>query len=672
MTQQEAAARVAELTQILTKLAHDYYDLDAPSVEDYEYDAMMNELKALEAEFPALLSADSPTQRVQGVASGKFEKVTHTVQMASLQDVFSFEQVDAFLQHTAETVSEPRFTVEPKIDGLSVSLEYENGILVRGSTRGDGFVGENVTANLKTIRSIPLKLKNAPPFLEVRGEVYMPRASFDRLSAMQEAAGEEPFKNPRNAAAGSLRQKDSKITAQRRLDIFIFNVQRVEGMTFTCHSESIDYLKKLGFPTIPYTLCPPDVDAVRAEIAKIGADRGGYAFDIDGVVIKTDNLAQRETLGATAKYPKWAVAYKYPPEEKQTRLLSIEVQVGRTGVLTPVAVFDSITLAGTSVSRAVLHNQQFISDKDIRVGDTITVRKAGEIIPEVLASVSHEAGSVPYTLPTECPVCGAPVSRDADAAAVRCFNPACPAQIFRSIVHFASKGAMNIDGLGPAIVQQLLENHLISSPADLYTLTKEQLLSLEGFKSKSAENLLAAIEASKKQPLDHVIAALGIRTIGQSTATLLCETFGSLDAIRSASAADIAAIDGFGDIMAQAVSETFADATFAKLVDTLLANGVEMQYEKKSTGDNRFAGKTFVLTGTLPTLKRDEAKALIESFGGKVSGSVSKKTDFVVAGEDAGSKLTKAQELGIEILTEEELIAKTNASADDTADTPQA
>lgn len=658
MTYDEAAARIAELTEVLTRLAHEYYDLDAPSVEDYEYDALMHELKALEAEFPALLAPDSPTQRVQGVASGDFEKVTHAVQMASLQDVFSFDEVGNFINRVQETVTKPQFTVEPKIDGLSVSLEYENGVLVRGSTRGDGFVGEDVTANLKTIRSIPLKLKNAPAFLEVRGEIYMPHASFDRLCAMHEAEGKEPPKNPRNAAAGSLRQKDAKITAQRRLDVFIFNIQQVEGISFDSHSASIDYLKGLGFPTIPYTICDADLAAVQEAIENIGAERGDYGFDIDGVVIKTNDLSQREMLGSTAKYPKWAVAFKFPPEEKITELLEIEVQVGRTGVLTPVAVFSPIKLAGTSVSRAVLHNQQFITDKDIRLGDRIRVRKAGEIIPEVLASESHAPNSVPYTLPTHCPVCGAPVEKDADAAAVRCFNPACPAQVFRSIVHFASKPAMNIDGLGPAIVQQLLDNSLIQSVADLYTLTTAQILTLEGFKQKSADNLITAIEASKHQPLDRVIAALGIRNIGQAAATLLCEHFGSLDAIRNASAADIAAIEGFGGIMAQSVADAFAEKKFNNLVDTLLSNGVEMLYEKRSTGDNRFAGLTFVLTGTLPNLKRDEAKAKIEACGGKVSGSVSKKTDFVVAGEDAGSKLTKAQELGIPILTEAELLAK--------------
>ncbi len=661
MTHDEAKLRIKDLTVELLRMAHEYYDLDAPTAEDYEYDMKMQELRDLEAAFPDLLEPDSPTQRVQGVASGKFEKVTHAVQMASLQDVFSFEQVAAFVERIRESVEDPQFTVEPKIDGLSVSLEYENGVFTLGSTRGDGFVGENVTANLKTIRSIPLKLKGAPPVLEVRGEVYMPRASFERLSAQQEAAGEELFKNPRNAAAGSLRQKDSKVTASRRLDIFVFNLQRVEGEEITAHSQSIDRLKALGFPVIPYAKCPADAEKIRAEIEKIGAMRGELPYDIDGVVVKVDSLSERTQLGATAKYPKWAVAYKFPPEEKVTKLRSIEIQVGRTGALTPVAVFDEISLAGTSVSRAVLHNQQFITEKDIRVGDMIRVRKAGDIIPEVLASESHAPDSVPYLIPSRCPVCGGPVEADGDAAAVRCFNPACPAQIFRAIVHFASKNAMNIDGLGPAIVQQLLDEKLIQTPADLYTLTKEQLLTLEGFKEKSAENLLTAIENSKSQPLDRVIAALGIRNIGQTASTLLCDSFGSLDAIRQAKPEDIAAIDGFGEIMAESVAAAFAQPDFNALVDALLANGVRMEYQAKTAASARFSGMTFVLTGTLPTMKRDAAKALIESHGGKVSGSVSKKTSVVVAGDDAGSKLTKAEELGIEIIDEAELLRRCNA-----------
>lgn len=661
MTHNEAKLRIKDLTDELLRMAHDYYDLDAPTAEDYEYDMKMRELRELEAQFPDLLAPDSPSQRVQGKASGRFEKVAHTVQMASLQDVFSFEEVAAFVERVTKTVENPTFTVEPKIDGLSVSLEYENGVLTRGSTRGDGYTGENVTANLKTIRSIPLKLHNAPPILEVRGEVYMPRASFERLSAQQEAAGEALFRNPRNAAAGSLRQKDSAVTAARRLDIFVFNVQRVEGETLAAHSQTIDRLKALGFPVIPYEKCPADAEKIRAAIEKIGAMRGALPYDIDGVVIKTDSLSAREQLGATAKYPKWAVAYKFPPEEKVTKLRSIEIQVGRTGVLTPVAVFDPILLAGTIVSRAVLHNQQYITEKDIRVGDMIRVRKAGDIIPEVLASESHEPDALPYQIPSSCPVCGSETAADGDAAAVRCFNPACPAQIFRTIVHFASKSGMNIDGLGPAIVQQLLDEKRIASPADLYALTKDQLLTLDGFKEKSADNLLKAIENSKSQPLDRVIAALGIRNIGQSAAVLLCDHFGALEAIRQAKSEDIAAIDGFGDIMAESVADAFSQPDFNARIDALLAHGVKMEYTAKKAESARFSGMTFVLTGTLPTMKRDAAKALIESNGGKVSGSVSKKTSVVVAGEDAGSKLTKAESLGIEIIDEAELLRRCNA-----------
>ncbi len=657
MQAREAAQKIEALIVQIEALADAYYNQDNPLAEDYEYDMLMQELKELEEAFPQLLRPDSPTQRVGGKASGRFEKVTHSVQMGSLQDVFSYEQVRQFLTRVQESVSQPLFTVEPKIDGLSVSLLYENGLLTCGSTRGDGFVGENVTANLKTIRSIPLKLKNAPPLLEVRGEVYMSAEQFERVVARQEAEGEQPFKNPRNAAAGSLRQKDSKITASRKLDLFVFNVQQAEGISFERHSDSLDKLKEWKFPTIPYTVCSADADAVLAAIEKIGAQRGDLPYDIDGIVIKVNDLSQRELLGSTAKNPRWAVAYKFPPEEKQTRLLRIDIQVGRTGVLTPVAVFEPILLAGTSVSRATLHNRQFIEEKDIRVGDVILVRKAGDIIPEVLSAVSHEPDSVPYSLPELCPACGAAVSQEADEAAVRCTNPLCPAQMFRSIVHFASKPAMNIDGLGPAIVQQLMEADLIGSPADLYTLTKEQLLSLEGFREKSAENLLNAIADSKAQPLDRVIAALGIPNIGQNTAVLLCDRFGSVDAIRQASAEEIAAIDGFGEIMARSVRNTFDRPDFNALIDRLLALGLTMQYEKKQKSD-LFTGMTFVLTGTLPTLKRDEAKAMIEANGGKVTGSVSKKTSIVVAGEEAGSKLTKAEALGIPVIDEAELLRR--------------
>lgn len=656
----QARKRAEELTELLDKYTYQYYVLDDPEVSDYEFDMLMQELKAIEAEFPELVSPSSPTQRVGGMASGKFAKVEHAVQMASLQDVFSLEQVDAFVERCREQLPAPEYSVEPKIDGLSVSLEYTDGVLTRGSTRGDGFIGEDVTANIRTIRSIPLKLKEAPEFLEVRGEVYMPRASFFELVEQQELEGEQPFKNPRNAAAGSLRQKDPKITASRKLDMFIFNVQQVRGREFASHTESLDYLRSLGFKTVPtYKKCT-QTDEIKAEIERIGSERADFSFDIDGVVIKVNDLAQRDIMGATAKMPKWAVAYKYPPEEKETILRDIEVNVGRTGAITPVAVFDSIILAGTAVSRAVLHNQDFIDEKDIRIGDTIVVRKAGEIIPEVLRSVAHADGSAAFRLPAVCPVCGTPSVREEGESVLRCPNVECPAQLLKNLIHYASKEAMNIDGLGPANMKLLTETGLVKSPADLYTLDKEQLMVLDRFAEKSADNLISAIAASKEAGLDRLIHALGIRNIGRRAAVLLCERFGDMDSLLAAGKDDVAAIDGFGEVMAESVVTALGEPHMRDLIAKLKAAGVDMTYTKQSTGDDRFAGLTFVLTGTLPTMKRDEAKALIESFGGKVSGSVSKKTNYVVAGEDAGSKLTKAQELGIAVLSEAELLEKTN------------
>ena len=659
MDKKDAEKRVKELSELLEKYTYQYYVLDAPEVSDYEFDMLMQELKGLESEFPELIRPESPTQRVGGVASSKFPKVAHAVQMASLQDVFSFEQVEAFVTRCREELGDVVFSVEPKIDGLSVSLEYENGVLVRGSTRGDGFTGEDVTANIRTIKSIPLKLKNAPEFIEVRGEVYMPRNSFFELTEQQELNGEVPFKNPRNAAAGSLRQKDSRITAGRKLDMFIFNVQQVRGREFSSHMESLDALKEMGLRTLPSYRACRTFEEIESEIKRIGEDRAEFTFDIDGVVIKVDGLAQRDLMGATAKTPKWAVAYKYPPEEKETKLLEIEVNVGRTGAITPVAVFEPILLAGTSVSRAVLHNQDFIDEKDIRVGDTIVVRKAGEIIPEVLRSVSHEEGSEPFRLPEVCPVCGTPSVRDEGESVLRCPNMECPAQLLKNMIHFASKNAMNIDGLGEANMKALVDSGLVKSPADLYLLRAEQLESLDRFAKKSAENLVAAIAASKDNGAERLLHALGIRNIGQRAAVLLCERFGSIDKLMEAEKEDILSIEGFGEVMADSVYQALREPHTAELIGRLREYGVNMDYAKESSGDDRFAGLTFVLTGTLPTMKRDEAKKLIESFGGKVSGSVSKKTNFVVAGEDAGSKLTKAQELGVEILTGDELIEKT-------------
>ncbi|MGN0591458.1 NAD-dependent DNA ligase LigA [Ruminococcus sp.] len=657
---EQAKLRLAQLTKEIEAHNYAYYVLDAPTIEDCDYDALMRELKEIEAEYPQLITPHSPSQRVGGAALSDFQKVAHKVQMGSLRDVFSFEEVAVFVAECRQKLDKPQFTVEPKIDGLSVSLLYENGVLTCGSTRGDGFVGEDVTGNIRTIRSIPLRLEDAPPLLEVRGEVFMPRESFIKLVEQQELADEQPFKNPRNAAAGSLRQKHAEITAKRRLDIFVFNVQQMTGGLHGTHGESLTWMRQLGFKTVDFRLCA-DYPEIEAEIRRIGEERAKLPYDIDGVVIKVNDLAQREVMGATTKVPKWAVAYKFPPEEKETRLQRIEVNVGRTGAITPVAVFDPILLAGTSVSRAVLHNQQFITDKDIRVGDIIRVRKAGEIIPEVLVSVSHQPGSDPYTLPAHCPVCGTEAVRDPEESVLRCPNTDCPAQLLKNVIHFASKGAMNIDGMGPAIAQALLDNGKIRSVADLYTLTMEDLLSLERFAEKSAQNLLDAIEASKSAPLDRVIFGLGIRGIGQRAAVLLCERFPDMEQIMGASAEQLADIDGFGTIMAESVVQAFREPHRVALVKRLQACGVTMQYHKVQAQDQRFAGMTFVLTGTLPTMKRDEAKQLIESFGGKVSGSVSKKTAVVVAGEDAGSKLTKAESLGIEIIDEAELLRRTEA-----------
>lgn len=648
--------RIKALTDELNMHNYNYYVLDNPIISDYEYDLKMQELKKLEEEYPQFALKDSPTQRVGGEALNQFEKVTHTVQMGSLQDVFSFEQVLAFTQRCRQGVKNPVFVVEPKIDGLSVSLEYRDGEFVRGSTRGDGFVGEDVTANLKTIRSIPLKLKQNIPFLEVRGEVYMPKENFLELVKQQEMNDEQPFKNPRNAAAGSLRQKNPKITASRKLDIFVFNIQQIEGVELSSHKESLDFLKTLGFKVVPDYKAYENDDDILSRISEIGEERNKYSFDIDGSVIKVDNFAQRDVLGATAKAPKWAVAYKYPPEEKETELLDIEVNVGRTGAITPTAVFKPIILAGTTVSRAVLHNQEFITEKDIRIGDTILVRKAGEIIPEVIASVRHAEGSVPYKLPENCPACGTPAVRFEDESVLRCPNVDCPAQLFRNIIHFASRDAMDIDGLGPAIVKTLLDNGLISSVADLYELKKEQLLELDRFAEKSAENLISAIEASKKNSLDRLIFGLGIRNIGQKAAKLLCERFPSIDLIISAKKEEIASIEGFGEVMAENVVKAFSEPHRLELVNRLKNYGVNMVYRSNVSENKKFEGLTFVLTGTLPTLTREQATEIIERFGGKVSSSVSKKTSLVLAGEDAGSKLVKAGELGIKIIGEEEFL----------------
>jgi len=613
-------------------------------------------LKELEAQYPELVTPASPTQHVGGTPSGRFAKVTHAVKMESLLDAFSYDELRDFDRRVRDAGIEPEYVVEIKIDGLSCSLEYENGELVRASTRGDGVVGEDVTANVRAIKKIPKKLKNAPEFLEVRGEVYMPHEAFQHLCAEQELQGAAPFKNPRNAAAGSLRQKDAKITGSRGLSIFVFNVQQVHGKELTTHAESLDYLKSLGLPVSPRYHIVHDIEDAIKEIEQIGQNRSKLDFDMDGAVIKINHFAQRDLMGSTNKFPRWAIAFKYPPEVKETTLRNIEVAVGRTGVLTPTACFDPVFLAGTTVARATLHNEDFIRQFGLCIGDTIQVRKAGDIIPEVIGVVHHPENAEPYRMPTVCPSCGAPVVHLEDEAALRCVNPECPAQSLRNIIHFASRDAMDIDGLGTAVATQLVEKDLVHSAADLYDLTLEQLLTLEKFKEKSATNLLHAIENSKQNNLDKLLFGFGIRNIGDKAAALLAEYFGTLEAIREADIEKISEIDGFGGVMGQSVVEFFAKDGTTDLIHRLADAGVNMTWKGEPKGD-KLAGMTLVVTGTLETLSRNEAEALIVKNGGKASGSVSKKTAYVVAGTAAGSKLTKAQALGVPVLTEEEFLA---------------
>ena len=667
MKLEDAAERVKELRETIERHNHSYYVLDNPTISDYDYDRLLHELIDLEAEFPALAAENSPTRRVGGAALNTFAPVRHGVQMGSLQDVFDVEELRAFDTRVRETVACPVYTVEPKIDGLSVSLEYRNGQFVRGSTRGDGIPGEAVSEHIKTVRSIPMSLREPLPFLEVRGEVYMPRASFDRVVARQLENEEEPFKNPRNAAAGSLRQKDSRVTAQRGLDIFVFNIQQVEGKNLSAHRESLDFLQEQGFKVIPTCKRFSEIESAIAEVERIGEARYQFPFDIDGAVIKVDSFADRELLGATSKFPRWAVAFKYPPEEKETTLRDILIQVGRTGALTPTAVFEPITLAGTTVSRAVLHNQDFINEKGVAVGDRIIVRKAGDIIPEVVAVAHHQEGAPPYQIPSICPSCGSIAEREEGEAVLRCVNMACPAQVARNLVHFASRDAMDVDGLGPAIVHQLLNAGLVQSFADLYTLEEGQLAKLERMGKRSAKNLVNALEASKSRDLSRLLFALGIRGIGQRSAQLLAQRFGEMDGVMSATAEEIAGIEGYGEIMAQSVVDFFALEQNRRLIERLKELGLNMRCDTVPAAGT-LSGKTFVLTGTLPTLSRSEAKAMIEAVGGKVSGSVSKKTGYVVAGEEAGSKLTKANELGIPVIGEDELRAMIEKGGDSLAE----
>ncbi|MBQ8575585.1 MAG: NAD-dependent DNA ligase LigA [Clostridia bacterium] len=656
---ENSVKRAEELRDILNYHSHKYYVEDSPEIEDFEYDRLMRELSDIEEKYPDLVTPDSPTRRVGGSADGQFEPVEHTVQMASLQDAFSIDELRAFDKRVRETVSDAVYVVEPKIDGLSVSVEYENGVFYQGSTRGDGIIGENVSANLCTVGSIPLKIKENLPAIEVRGEVYMPRDVFIKLVEQQENNDEKPFKNPRNAAAGSLRQKNPKITATRKLDIFVFNIQRVEGKELTSHKQSLDYLKELGFKTVPfYTLCK-NIDEAIAEINRIGEIRGTLPFDIDGAVIKVDSFAQREALGSTSKFPKWAVAFKYPPEEKQTKVVDIEINVGRTGVLTPTAVFEPVLVAGSTVSRATLHNQDFIAEKDIRIGDTVIIRKAGDIIPEVLGVVEHGENSAPYNMPEICPSCGAKVAREDGEAAVRCLNTDCPAQLLRNLIHFCSRDAMDIEGLGESNLELFVNEGLIKTPADIYAVKEDQIIPLERMAEQSAKNIVDAINKSKENDLAKLLFALGIRHIGQKAAKLLSERFGTMSEVMNASFDDIMTIDGFGKIMAESVVGYFAMPQTRELIDRLMAAGLNMK-SLKEVKDMRFAGKTFVLTGTLPTYSRKEAAEIIESFGGKTASSVSKKTDYVLAGEEAGSKLVKAQSLGITIISEDDFNSMIN------------
>lgn len=663
MSEKENAKKeISELRKKIDRAAKLYYTEDNPEITDYEYDMMMRRLSELETLFPELVTEDSPTRRVGGKVLDKFEKVIHDVKMGSLSDVFSFGEAEDFLRKSADVLGyEPYFSVEPKIDGLSVSLEYRDGKFVRGSTRGDGITGENVTENLKTIKTIPLSLPDEIPFLEVRGEVYMPKKSFAKLNAECEENGKTPFANPRNAAAGSLRQLDPKIAAKRGLDIFIFNIQRCEGKTFLSHTEGLDYLEKEGFHVIPERKKIKGAFNITERIKELGEKRGKLSYDIDGVVIKADIIAEREMLGENINTPKWAVAYKFPPEQQKTKVTDITAQVGRTGVLTPKAILTPVKIAGSTVSAATLHNIDFITEKDIRIGDTVILQKAGDIIPEVVSVCKdmRTGKEMPYQFPKYCPSCGEPVYRDADEAATRCTNSACPAQIERNIEHFASRDAMNIEGMGPAVVKSLISAGLVKDISDLYSLKTEEVEPLERMGKKSAEKLILSIENSKSRGLDKLIYALGIRNIGEKAAKSLASHFEDIENLFSATKEELVSIEDFGEITADDVINFFSHSQTKELVEKLKSAGVKTRYEKEKKGDI-LGGLTFVLTGTLPTLSRSEASKIIESYGGKCASSVSKNTDFVLAGDAAGSKLTKAEALGIKIIDEDGLMKMIN------------
>jgi len=642
------------LRRELEQAGYEYYVLDNPTMSDYDYDHKLRRLEDLELAHPELLSPDSPTQRVGGAPVSDFAKVTHRVPLESLQDVFDYDELRQFDQRVRAVEPEATYVVEPKVDGLSVALEYEDGLFVRGATRGDGQVGEDVTENLRTIHSIPLRIPDAPSKLIVRGEVFMSKKVFHQLNEERERRGEALFANPRNAAAGSLRQLDPKIAAQRKLDAIIFNVQWVDGIQFSTHQETLEYLKQKNYKVVPHYTCKT-VDEVIECISHIGETREDFLFDIDGAVVKVNDLAHRTQLGSTAKFPRWAAAYKYPPEEKPTQLLDIVVQVGRTGVLTPKAILAPVRLAGTTVTNATLHNQDFISEKDIRIGDTVLVRKAGEIIPEVLSVLidKRPEGTQPYHLPDTCPECGQPVCRDEDGAHIRCTGAECPAQLLRNLAHFASRDAMDIEGLGIAVVELLVNAGLVKSAADLYYLEPQSVAALERMGKKSAENLMEAVERSKENDLGRLLYAFGIRQVGQKAAKTIARHLGSLQALQEASAEDLMCVDDIGTVTAQSIRSWFDSPQSQHLIRRLMEAGVNMTAAQQGS-DRRFEGMTFVLTGALERFTRDEASALIEERGGKAAGSVSKKTTYVVAGESAGSKLKKANELGIPVLTEDE------------------
>lgn len=648
---------IKELREKLNENARLYYTLDASTMSDYEYDRLYRRLQELEAAHPEEITPDSPTQRVGDAVLNDFAEVRHPVPLESLEDVFDGDEVKGFLSKVLETLPRAEYSVEPKVDGLSVALEYRDGQFYQGATRGDGRVGEDVTGNLRTVRSIPKNLPEKLPRLIVRGEVYMARSVFDRINEELELEGKPLLANPRNAAAGSLRQKDPKVCAKRQLDIAVFNLQLVEGRSFATHSETLDYLREQGFPVIPHTVLR-DPEEILEQIQKLGDNRMDFPYDIDGAVVKLNDLSDRSILGSTAKCPKWAVAYKYPPEQKESRVADIVVQVGRTGVLTPKAVLEPVRLAGTTVTNATLHNQDYISEKDIRIGDTVVVQKAGEIIPEIVSVVKEKRpeGTKPYHLPDKCPVCGAAVLRDPDGAAVRCTGVECPAQLLRNMIHFASRDAMDIDGVGPAVLQQLIESGLVSNPADLYDLRAEQLEGLDRMGKKSAQNAVDAIARSKENDLWRLIFALGIRQVGAKAAKILATHFGSMDGLRRATAEELTEIDDVGAVTADYITHWMQSDQAADLLARLQKAGVNMECHQELV-DRRFAGMTFVLTGALTRFTREEAGEMIELRGGKVSSSVSKKTTYVVAGENAGSKLKKAGELGVSVLSEEEFLA---------------